>query len=69
LNDFEKLEFCFPMKVKWIPFRKCEECNGRKLSTTFYEVHDQGLNSHIDYNVCKKCMKEAKERAKNMRDL
>lgn len=58
-------EFTFPMKVKWLPLRRCEECGKRKISTVFYEVHDTGLNAHIDYNVCKKCMKEARERVKN----
>ena len=58
-------EFTIPMKIKWIPFKKCDECNKRKLSTTFYEVNDTGLNAHIDLNVCKKCMKEAKERVKD----
>lgn len=38
----------------------------KKLSTCFYEVHDQGLNSHVDYWVCKKCMKRAKERVREM---
>jgi len=57
-------EFCVPMKVKRLRFRKCEECGKRKWSTIFYEVHDQGLIAHIDLNVCKKCMKEARKRAK-----
>lgn len=56
-------EFCIPMKVKWTPFKICEECNKKKLTTSFYEVHDAGLNAHIDYYVCNKCMKEAKEAA------
>ena len=58
-------EFTIPFKQKWTPFKQCDECDKRKLSTCFYEVHDQGLNSHIDMWVCKKCMKEAKERVKN----
>ena len=57
-------EYTIPFKRKRIPFRKCEECEKRKFSTTFYEVDTVNLMSHIDYNVCRKCMKEAKERAK-----
>jgi hypothetical protein len=63
MNDSE-WEFSVSMKVKWLPLRKCEECGKRKMSTVFYEVHDTGLNAHKDYNVCKKCMKEARKRAK-----
>ncbi len=65
MNEIEeKYEFCVPMKVKRLRFRKCEECGKRKWSTIFYEVHDTGLNAHIDLNVCKKCMKEARERVR-----
>lgn len=58
--------FTVPMKVKRTIFKKCDECKKRKLSNTFYEVHDQGLMTHIDMYVCKKCMKEAKERVQKM---
>jgi len=64
MSDDNEREFTFPMKVKRVPFQKCEECGKRKLSTIFYHVHDNGLNVHIEYNVCKKCMKEARERAR-----
>jgi len=57
-------EFTVPMKVKRVPFQRCEECQKRKLSTTFYHIHDTGLNAHIEYNICKKYMKEARERAR-----
>lgn len=56
-------EFTIPMKVKWIPLRRCEECERRKMSTSFYQVHDTSLHSYVNYNVCKRCMKEAKKRA------
>ena len=62
----ENNDFCIPFKIKRIPFKKCDECEKRKLSTCFYEVHDQGLNSHIDLHVCRKCLKEAKERVQKM---
>ncbi len=47
------------MKIRRKPFKKCEECEKRKLSTTLYEVNDCGLNSYVHYLVCRKCMKEA----------
>ena len=58
-------DFCIPFKQKWTPFKRCDECGKRKLSTCFYEVDNQGLTHHIDVWCCKKCMKEAKERVKN----
>jgi len=58
-------EFTIPMKEKWTPFKRCEECKERKLSTTLYKVHDAGLISYVKYYVCRKCMKEARLRVKN----
>ena len=56
-------EFTIPIKVKWTPFKRCEECGKIKLSTVHYEFHDAGLMSHIDYHVCRKCMRKAEKRA------
>lgn len=52
------------MKVKRKPFKKCDECEKRKLSTILYNVNDSGLISYVILLVCKKCMKEAKERVR-----
>ncbi len=62
-------KFCVPMKVKKVYFKKCDECSKRKLITILYDIYDQGLNSRITAYVCKKCMKEAKQRAKDNREL
>lgn len=62
MND--EIEFTVPFKVKRKRFRICEECEKRKFSTTLYNVYDNGLISYKEYYVCKKCMKEAKERAR-----
>lgn len=62
----EENEFCIPFKRERTLFKKCEECKKRKISTHRYEMNDAGLVSYVDYWVCNKCMKEAKERVKNM---
>jgi len=61
-------DYGIPLNPKWTPFRKCEECGKRSITTTEYEVNDSGLMSFIRYNVCRKCQKEAKERAKVMNE-
>ena len=50
-------EFVVPFKIKNLPFRKCELCNKRTLTTSYYEVHDAGLNSYINVKICNKCYK------------
>lgn len=57
-------EYTIPFKVAWTPFKICNECGKRKLSVCLYYVYDNGLNSYIHYWVCRKCMKEAKERTR-----
>ena len=59
-----KREFTIPFKREWTPFKKCDECEKRKFSTTLYHVYDNGLNSYIPLYVCKLCMIEAKARQK-----
>lgn len=59
-------EYTIPLKNKWTPFKQCEECKKKKLSTTLYNVYDNGLNDIcVEIYCCKKCMKEAEIRARN----
>ena len=55
-------EYTIPMKVKNTHFKPCGECKRKKFSVIFYQVWDNGLNECMEYHVCRKCMKEAKER-------
>ena len=57
-------EFTIPFKRKRTRFKRCEECEKRKFSTTLYHVFDNGLNSYIPLLVCRVCMIEAKARQK-----
>ena len=50
-------QFTIPFKIGLKPFRKCEECHKRKLTTSFYEIHDNGLNSYITAFICRKCIR------------
>ena len=63
-DDDNELEFTIPFKQKKTRFKRCDECDKRKYSTCYYHVHDTGLNCYKEFWVCKKCMKEAKERVR-----
>lgn len=64
-KDYNKI-FVIPMKLKWKPFRRCDECGEKKFSVHSYIVYDASLIHAIkNYYVCKKCLKEARERVKN----
>ena len=56
------IEFTIPMNPISKPFRRCEECKELKYSVKDWEIHDNGLISHIHYLCCDKCLKEAKDR-------
>jgi len=58
-------EFTIPFRMKWKPFKRCEECGKKKLTTFLYEVSDAALIWYVEYYVCNKCMREAKKRCKN----
>ena len=62
MNDYE---FTMSFRIKWTPFKRCDECYKRKITSSLYEIHDNGLNAHIDAFVCLKCTREAKKRAKS----
>ena len=64
MSEENELEFGVTFKQKRTPFKRCDECEKRKLSTVYYHVYDTGLNSYIKYWVCKLCMIEAKARAR-----
>jgi len=57
-------EYSIIFKRKWLPFRRCEECKKRKLTTKLYDVDSVSLMSHIEYNVCNKCIKKAMQRVR-----
>jgi len=64
MEDEDELEFGVTFKQKWTPFKRCDECEKRKLSTVYYHVYDTGLNCYKEIWCCKKCYKEAQERVK-----
>ena len=47
-----------PMKIRWFPFRRCEKCKKRKLSTTLYEIYNVDSISSTCYCVCKRCIND-----------
>jgi len=61
--DYNK-EFTIPFYIRWTPFKRCEECKKRKITTCLYEISDTGLIYYVEYYICRKCMKEAKARVK-----
>ena len=65
-DDENELEFGVVFKQKRTPFKRCDECGKIKFSTVYYHVHDTGLNCYKEIWACKKCTKEARERAKNV---
>lgn len=64
----DDLVFGLIMNLKKKPFFYCYECGKRKHSVKSFELHDTGLNCHINMYACRKCIKEAKERVKEEDD-